>query len=239
MTLALSRKENEWLVFNQHAMREEVVAFFWGDRFNPTIDELYQRTPAGVVDIGDTHWQFARTAFASRPQLYSRMLPAARRQMDSLATPEPVVERLSWVSRRAWEQFQAAGDGLHRYRDSSSDGTDVILIKRNGALWGGYAEGQTDLDTIRARLHVVDEPLWRSILFGESVESARARWIASTNRDYNTFMKKTVSTRVGPREARTRFERMVRSQFAAAFLPLIGGSVAAHPAGAALRAITR
>lgn len=238
--LDLVRREGSWLVFNREAFRAEVAQYFWGGALTPSPTELYARSGetrgrGGIeLDLGDTHWALAQTAFAARPELMARMRPEARRRIDALPSQTPPVPRPDWVSADAWARFQHAPEGIHRYPRASRMQTDVILIKRDGVLWAGYAEGSTDEAFLRRQMGVIEPGFWRRVTLGDTTENARVRWLANANRGYNDFMWRQVSSGIGPAQALRNYREAVHLAYVAAFIPLIGGSFAAHPAGGPL-----
>lgn len=225
MPLRLVRREGGWVVFNQAAFRAEVVQFFWGrGGLSPTNEELHARSgnrPTGdQVDALDTHWGLARTAFAARSNLYTSMLPEARRQLDALAdSPQQV--RPNWVPSGVWAEFLAAGDGIHVYNERSPLRTNIWLIKRDGLLWGGYAEAPTDQAVLRSQYHQVEPSLWERMSGQETAMQARIRWLAEVNSGWNRFMKMQIRSGVGPREAQRNYNEAVHRAYVRAFIPLI------------------
>ena len=238
--LNLVRRESTWLVFNRDAFRPEVVQYFWGSALTPTLTELYPRTAARPddLDLGDTHWALAQNAFAARGDLLTRMRREARRQMDGLPGSTPPIPRPDWVSVDAWNRFQTASEGLHRYARASRLQTDAILIKRDGMLWGAYAEASTDEAFLRRQMGVIEPSFWRRVALGDTTENSRVRWLATANRGYNDFMRRAVTASVGPGEALRNYNEAVHQAYIRAFLPLLGiGS--AHSAGEPLMGIAR
>ena len=238
--LDLVRRESTWLVFNRDAFRPEVVQYFWGSAITPTMTELYPRTVArpNDLDLGDTHWALAQNAFAARGSLLTRMRPEARRRMDSLPTSTPPIPRPDWVSVDAWSRFQTASDGVHRYTRASRLQTDAILIKRDGMLWGAYAEALTDEASLRRQMGVIEPSFWRRVALGDTTENSRVRWLATANGGYNAFMWREVSRGVGPGEALRNYREAVHQAYIRAFLPLLGmGS--GHSAGETLMGMAR
>ena len=238
--LNLVRRESTWLVFNRDAFRPEVIQYFWGSAIAPTLTELYPRTAArpNDLDLGDTHWALAQNAFAARGDLLTRMRPEARRRMDSLPGSTPPIPRPDWVSVDAWNRFQTAPDGLHRYARASRLQTDAILIKRDGMLWGAYAEASTDENFLRQQMGVIEPTFWRRVVLGDTTENSRVRWLKTANEGYNNFMRRQVSTTVGPGEALRNYQEAVHQAYIRAFLPLLGiGS--AHSAGETLMGVAR
>ena len=240
VALNLVRRESTWLVFNRDAFRTEVTQYFWGSAITPTPTELYPRTVArpNDLDLGDTHWALAQNAFAARRDLLTRMRPEARRRMDSLPGSTPPVSRPAWVSVDAWNRFQTAADGVHRYARASRLQTDAILIKREGVLWGEYAQAQTDEASLRRQMGVIEPSFWRRVALGDTTENSRVRWLATANRGYNDFMWREVNRGIGPGEALRNYREAVHQAYIRAFLPLIGmGS--GHSAGETLMGIAR
>lgn len=237
--LNLVRRESTWLVFNRDAFRQEVVQYFWGSTITPTLTELYPRTVVrpNDLDLGDTHWALAQNAFAARGDLLTRMRPEARRQMEGLPSSTPPIPRPDWINVDPWNRFQRAPDGLHRYARGSRLQTDAILIKRNGMLWGAYAEASIDDAFLRRQLGVIEPSFWRRVALGDTTENSRVRWLVTANGGYNDFMRRQVSLTVGPREALRNYNEAVHQAYIRAFLPLLGmnsGSAAGEPLGAAL-----
>ncbi|MFQ6548090.1 hypothetical protein AADZ90_009030 [Aestuariibius sp. 2305UL40-4] len=234
MTLRLISKDGTWFVFNQAALRSEAIRYFFntGMQPPPSLQELYPRRPVDPsgIDIGDTHWGLARTAFAARPNLYSFIRPEAARQMAGLAdTRDYSAAHPHWIPGNIWQQFLRAGAGVHRYGRASRLQTDIILINRDSI--SGYAEMPTQLAQVRRLLDVPDETLWDHVT-GGSTEAARARWMAEANDGYNNYMWGAVSQRgMSAREASDSYRNEVYQRFLRAYLPLIGGSTAAHSAG--------
>lgn len=241
MPLQLVARDGEWLVFNQQAFRNEVVACLWGPGFEPTINELYSRsdtTQRGGLVLPDDHWALAQTAFAARTDLYQRLRPEVRRLMDTLPSRARQLTPPAWVPDETWRQFLAAGNGIHRYSRASRYQTDIILIMRDGVPWAGYAEQPTDEGTLRRLFHVTPASTFRRLLGAEAPDQARIRWLAEANRRFNHFMWVQVSSGVGPGHAFRNYQDAVHQQFVAAFLPLIGcGS--ASDAGAQLGDVLR
>lgn len=232
--LNLVRRDSTWLVFNRDAFRQEVVQYFWGSAITPTLTELYPRTVArpNDLDLGDTHWALAQNAFAARGDLLTRMRPEARRRMDSLPGSTPPIPRPDWVSVDAWTRFQTAPDGLHRYARASRLQTDAILIKRDGMLWGAYAEASTDEAFLRRQMGVIEPSFWRRLALGDTTENSRVRWLATANGGYNDFMRREVTLTVGPAQALRNYHEAVHQAYIRAFLPLLGmgsGSAAGEP----------
>lgn len=234
MPLQLVRRESGWIVFNQAAFRVEVVQFFWGGRFQPTPEELYARSgsrPQGnAVDVLDTHWALARTRVAARGNLYSSMLPEARRQLDALQEATPQL-RPNWVPMDVWTAFERAENGVHLYQNRSPMGTNIWLIKRDGMLSEGYAEAPVDLDVLRRQYNQIEPTFWQRITGRETAMQARIRWLAQANAGWNRFMRLQVRQGIGLREAQRNYREAVHQAYLRAFIPLIGGSFAAHPAG--------
>ncbi len=235
MPLQLVRRERDWIVFNQAAFRAEVVHFFWGrGGLNPTREELYARSgnsPSGnEIDLLDTHWALARTAVAARRNLYTSMLPEARRRLEALADSPPQI-RPNWVPTGVWAEFQRAGDGIHVYNNRSGLRTNIYLVKRDGMLWGGYAEAPVDQAVLRGQYNQIEPSLWQRMTGRETAMQARIRWLADINAGWNRFMKLQIRSGIGPREAQRNYRDAVHQAYLRAFIPLIGGSVAASPAG--------
>jgi len=229
MPLQLVRREGSWIVFNQDAFRVEVVQFFWGGQFEPTPEELYARSgsrPGGnQVDVLDTHWALARTAVAARRNLYTSMLPEARRQLDALDESR-AQSRPHWVPPRIWAEFERAGEGVHYYSNCSPLRTDICLIKRDGVLWGGYAEAPVDEDVLRRQYNQIEPSIWQRMAGRETSMQARIRWLANANAGWNRFMRMQISHKIGPREAQRNYREAVHQAYIRAFMPLVGLSFA-------------
>ena len=237
--LDVVRRESTWLVFNREAFRPEVVQYLWGSAITPTLAELYPRTVArpNDLDLGDTHWAVAQTAFAARGDLLTRMRPEARRRMESLPSSIPPIPRPDWVSVDAWNRFQTALEGVHRYSRASRLQTDAILIKRDGMLWGAYADASTDEAFLRRQMGVIEPAFWRRVALGDTTENSRVRWLARANGGYNDFMQRQVSLSVGPGEAFRNYREAVHQAYLRAFIPLLGmnsGHAAGEPLGAVI-----
>jgi hypothetical protein len=226
--LQLVAREGAFLIFNRVAQRREVADYIWGPGFDPTPNELYSRSDqtrrANDLDFGDTHWALAQTAFAARPDLYRRMRAGVRQQIEGLADraaagPPP---RPDWVPQEVWVRFLAAGDGVHRYQGASRYRTDIILIRRQGRVQGGYAEAPTDPAAIGQLMRVAPPSTLRRLLGAETPQQASVRWLAEANAGYNRFLKLEVQRGVGPRQALQNYRNTVHQQWLAAFLPLIG-----------------
>lgn len=235
MPLQLVRRESNWIVFNQAAFRVEVVRFFWGTgRFEPTRQELYARSgnaPRGnEVDVLDTHWALARTAVAARRNLYSSMLPEARRQLDALAEA-PTQARPNWVPQDVWAEFERADDGIYHYDHRSPMRTHIWLIKRDGVLWGGYAEAPVDQDLLRRQYNQIEPSIWQRLAGRETSMQARIRWLANANAGWNRFMKMQIRQGIGPRQAQRNYREAVHQAYIRAFMPLVGLSFAPILAG--------
>jgi hypothetical protein len=237
MTLQLVARDGDWLVFNEQAFRTDVVRCLWGTGFEPTINELYSRLDltrrSGDLELPDDHWGLAQTAVAARADLYQRMRPEIRLLLDRL--PDRAAGRLpdppQWIPAQVWRQFLSSGDGVHRYSRASRYGTDIILIMREHAPFGGYAEMPTDVHTLYRLLHVAPPTELRRLLGAETGEQARVRWLADADRGFNQFMWRQVQMGIGPAQAYRNYTDAVHTQWLAAFLPLIG-SFGASDAGA-------
>lgn len=247
MTLRIQSKDGVWFVLNQPAMRSEAISFFFVDNMTPppTTQELYSRNQDQVsrtgIDIGDTHWALARTAFAARPNLYNLIRNDVARQMAAAADRRDYSgAHPPWVPAGIWQQFLRAGAGVHRYPRASRLGTDIILINRDTV--SGYAEMPTDQGRILRMLGGMPQSTLSRIFAGDSDEVRRARWMANANQGYNRYMWTAVnSLGQAAGEAQQNYRDAVYQRFLRAYLPLIGGSTAAHPGGAvmgdALRAV--
>jgi hypothetical protein len=235
MPLQLVAHDGDWLVFNQLAFRNEVVAYLWGPGFEPTINELYSRsdtTQHSDLVLPDDHWALAQTAVAARADLYRSIRPEIRRLMETLPSQARPLTAPEWVPAETWRQFLAAGNGVHRYLRASRYQTDVILIKQDGVPWAGYAEQPTDEVTLRRIFFVTPPSTLRRLLGAETPDQARIRWLVDANRGFNQFMWRQVSAGVGPAQAYRNYQDAVHRQFVAAFLPLIGCGGSAWSVGA-------
>ena len=238
MPLSIVSRDGTYFVLDRPALRSEVIDFLFVPGMDPppTITELHRRDavdPSGI-DIGDDHWQLASTAFAARPNLYDLITPEARRQLaaaedtrDHARTSGP-----AWVPDHIWQRFMSAGEGVHRYSRASRLHTDIILINR-GQI-SGYAEMPTDQAQIERILGVVPPSMFERLIGIESGMQARARWLPEVNRRFNAYMKRCVADGMGAGEAQQAYRERVHQDFIRAYLPLIGGSTAAHPGGAVL-----
>ena len=121
MPLRLVARDGNWLIFNQQAVRPDVVNFFWGSGFRPSRNELYSRADTqrrpGDLETFDTHWQLPQTAFAARSSLYRRMRSEARAQLERLPSRQRQPTRPGWIPTDVWTQFLAAGEGTHIYEN--------------------------------------------------------------------------------------------------------------------------
>jgi len=239
MPLRILRREADWIVFNEAAFRPQVVDFFWGrGRFDPTPQELYARSgetrsrQGHQFDLGDTHWALARTGVAARPELYSAMRPEVRGQLEALPGTPARMRRPGWIPADAWRAFERAGDGIHVYRRRSPLRTDIVLIRRDGMLWGGYAEAPTDEAFLRQHYNQIEPSLWQRLTGRETAMQARMRWLAEVNAGWNRFMESQIRSGIGPREAQRNYRDEVHRRYLAAFIPLIGLSGGGYQPGA-------
>lgn len=235
MPLNIVSRDGTYFVLDRAALRSEVIDFMFVDGMDPpaTLAELYPRTPvdASGIDIGDDHWALAQTSFAARPNLYDFLTPTARTQLAGAAdTRDTSQAGPNWVPPAIWSQFLDAGPGIHRYARASRLNTDIILINRDQI--SGYAEMPTDDATVRRMLQVAPPSMFERLIGIESGEQARARWLPEINRRFNTFMWTRVNQGMGAGAAMQNYRDTVHRQFVEAYLPLIGGSTAAHPGGA-------
>jgi hypothetical protein len=245
--LRIIARDGLWLVFNRPAFRPEVVQYIWGNQFNPTITELRPRT--GLVrsedgielDLGDTNWELAQTRFAARSELYDRMRPHVRQQIEELSdqslTRPP--SGPSWVPQDVWQQFLEANDGIYRYSRRSPLRTDIILIKREGLFWAGYAEAVTDETYLFQLMQVRAPSLFERLIGTETGQQAAIRWMADGNREYNGFMWQQVQAGIGPRQARRNYIEATYQRLLQGYIVLIGGSATPHAAGGTLGDILR
>ncbi|MFT6451926.1 MAG: hypothetical protein ACJA06_001413 [Halocynthiibacter sp.] len=239
MTINIVSRDGTYFVLNRAALRSEVIDFMFVDGMEPapTLTELYPRTrvDSSGIDIGDDHWALAQTSFAARPNLHNFLTADARSQLASAVdTRDASQAGPSWVPTAIWSQFLTAGQGVHRYARASRLNTDIILINRDQI--SGYAEMPTDDATVRRMLQVAPPSMFERLIGIESGEQARARWLPEINRRFNALMWSNVNQGMGAGAAMQSYRDTVHRQFVEAYLPLIGGSTAAHPGGAAVGA---
>ncbi|MEE4330643.1 MAG: hypothetical protein V2J10_07230, partial [Wenzhouxiangella sp.] len=77
----------------------------------------------------------------------------------------------------------------------------------------------------------IEPTFWQRITGRETAMQARIRWLAQANAGWNRFMRLQVRQGIGLREAQRNYREAVHQAYLRAFIPLIGGSFAAHPAG--------
>ena len=234
MSLSITGKDGLWIVLNEPALRTQVVRFFFRDEMNPppSSEELYPRTPIppSGLDIGDTHWALARTAFAARPNLMQMLRPEVARAIAAAEDTRDYADaHPAWIPDATWRAFREAPRGVHRYANASHLNTDIILIKRNAN--SGYAEMPVNLQQVQRMLGVIPPSTLERIFTGDTVENSRARWLKDANIGYNHYMWGAVNQGMSANEALASYRNEVYQRFLRAYLPLIGGSIAAHPAG--------
>ena len=214
--LRLVSRDSTYLVFNRDAFRNEVVEFLWGGGFSPTRNELHSRSDVhesgGLeLELPDTHWALAQTAFASSPDLHRRLRREVVGQLNQLTDeslrrpPRPP----RWVPQSTWTAFLASSDGVHAYPRSSPFGTTIILVKRRGI--SGYAEAPTQESTIQ-----------RILNSSNNAEEHVPHFVIETNRKFNVFMRKSVNGGMHAGAAYRRYGETVQTQMALAFLSLMG-----------------
>lgn len=233
--LRIVARDGTWLVFNRDTFRSEVVDYLWGGALNPTANELHSRSGVGQTSTGaqlelpDTHWALAQTAFAARPDLYQRLRPSVRRLMESLrdqSTHRPP-PRPSWIPETVWLQILSATAGVHRYPRSSPLGTAIIVLKRDDGRFGAYVEAPTDEPTLFRLVDATEPSLLRRLVGAESSRQASVRWLATANLGYNAFMLREVNRGVQPGDALRNYLYAVHTRWLLAFVPLIqsGGGI--------------
>ena len=148
----------------------------------------------------------------------------------SVASREPA--RPAFVPQSVWQQFLAAGPGIHAYAGASAMGTAIVLIRRDGQV-SGYVEAIEDPVQLATQLHTAPASTLQRITRGETPEQAAARWLAAANRSYNAGMRTRVAGGADPFEARSSYIDDVNWAYLEAYVAAVGfmGSMAPTLAG--------